>query len=97
MISNKHRVNGVDAPILVTGAAGQVGGVGFKIVKLLRAKDVPVRAMVRRFDNRSEARNQIGTTLLVKRRRAFGKGRKYKIRKIKHEFGGISLDEAVGF
>jgi hypothetical protein len=42
-------------------------------------------------------RDQIGTTLLAKRRRAFGKGRKYKTRKIKHEFGGISLDEAVGF
>lgn len=34
-------------PILVTGAAGQIGGVGYKIVELLRAKAIPVRAMVR--------------------------------------------------
>ena len=51
-------------PILVTGAAGQVGSVGFKIVELLRAKEVPVRAMVRRFDERSDALSHLGAEVV---------------------------------
>jgi hypothetical protein len=35
-------------PILVTGATGQIGGIGFKTVELLCAEKVPVRAIVRR-------------------------------------------------
>jgi hypothetical protein len=42
-------------------------------------------------------RSQIGMTLLSKRRRSFGNGRKYKIKKIKHNPGGISLNKAVNF
>lgn len=53
-----------DHPILVTGAAGQVGSVGFKIVELLRAKQVPVRAMVRRIDERSEALAKLGAEVV---------------------------------
>jgi uncharacterized protein YbjT (DUF2867 family) len=37
-----------------------VGSVGFKIVELLRAQGTPVRAMVRRIDQRSEALAQLG-------------------------------------
>lgn len=51
-------------PILVTGAAGQVGAVGYKIVELLRSKAIPVRAMVRRFDERSNALNQLGAEVV---------------------------------
>ena len=53
-----------DRPILVTGAAGQVGGVGFKIVELLRERGAPVRAMVRRFDARSEALAKLGAEVV---------------------------------
>jgi len=53
-----------EAPILVTGAAGSVGSVGFKIVELLRAKSMPVRAMVRQFDSRSEALSKLGAEVV---------------------------------
>jgi len=52
-------------PILVTGAAGHVGGVGFKIVELLRSKNLPVRAMVRHFDDRSEALKKLGAEVVI--------------------------------
>ncbi len=42
-------------PILVTGAAGRVGGVGGLIVEALRRRDLPVRALVRRDDERADA------------------------------------------
>jgi len=48
----------------VTGAAGNVGSVGFKIVEILRSKSIPVRAMVRRFDARSEALAQLGAEVV---------------------------------
>jgi len=51
-------------PILVTGAAGRIGSVGFKIVQLLREKGLPVRAMVRRFDERSEALVKLGAEVV---------------------------------
>jgi nucleoside-diphosphate-sugar epimerase len=51
-------------PILVTGAAGRVGSVGFKIVELLRQKGLPVRAMVRRFDERSEELKKLGAQVV---------------------------------
>jgi len=52
-------------PILVTGAAGKIGSVGFKIVDLLRGKNLPVRAMVRQIDERSEALSKLGAELVV--------------------------------
>ncbi|MDB5907440.1 MAG: hypothetical protein JWP34_1554 [Massilia sp.] len=54
----------VTSPILVTGAAGAVGSVGFKIVELLRGKGVPVRAMVRRDDDRSKALARFGAEIV---------------------------------
>ena len=51
-------------PILVTGAAGQIGGVGFKTVELLCSKAIPVRALVRRFDDRSEALAKLGAEVV---------------------------------
>jgi nucleoside-diphosphate-sugar epimerase len=41
-------------PILVTGAAGRVGGVGGLVVEALQRRGLPVRAMVRRQDKRAE-------------------------------------------
>ena len=33
----------IEAPILVTGAAGRTGGVGGEIVEILRSRGLPVR------------------------------------------------------
>ena len=42
-------------PILVTGAAGRVGGVGGLVVEALQRRGLPVRAMVRCEDEHAEA------------------------------------------
>ena len=52
-------------PILVTGAAGRVGAVGRTIVELLRKEAWPVRAMVRREDERAEALRAMGAEVVV--------------------------------
>ena len=44
-----------DSPILVTGAAGRVGGVGRMVRELLRQRGFHIRAMVHREDERSDA------------------------------------------
>jgi len=62
--SRSEHVSTVNEPILVTGAAGAVGSVGFKIVEQLRAQGVPVRALVRRFDKRSEALAKLGAEVV---------------------------------
>jgi uncharacterized protein YbjT (DUF2867 family) len=54
-----------DKPILVTGAAGQIGSVGFQIVKLLRSKGIKVRAMVRKLDDRSDALESLGAQVVT--------------------------------
>ena len=54
-----------ETPILVTGAAGNVGSVGRSAVKLLRERDLPVRALVHRLDERSQALSEMGAELLV--------------------------------
>lgn len=54
-----------DPPILVTGAGGRVGSVGFKLVELLRAEKISVRAMVRRLDSRSQALANLGAEVVV--------------------------------
>ena len=41
--------------ILVTGAAGQLGAVGRSVTGLLLNRGLPVRAMVRREDDRAAA------------------------------------------
>lgn len=45
-------------PILVTGAAGRVGGVGGLVVEALQRRGLPVRAMERREDELAEALSQ---------------------------------------
>jgi NAD(P)H dehydrogenase (quinone) len=42
-------------PILVTGAGGAVGGIGRRVAQGLNARQVPVRALVRREDDRADA------------------------------------------
>lgn len=53
------------APILVTGAAGRVGGVGKRVVELLRASGLPVRALVRQDDDRAERLRDLGAEVVV--------------------------------
>jgi len=52
-------------PILVTGAAGRVGAVGRTVAAMLRERDLPVRALVRREDERADALRAIGAEVLV--------------------------------
>ncbi|HEX6471045.1 MAG TPA: hypothetical protein VF069_18240, partial [Streptosporangiaceae bacterium] len=46
--------------ILVTGAGGGVGGIGPGVVSLLRQRDLPVRALVHRQDERADALRALG-------------------------------------
>src|SRR5947209_7743686 len=52
-------------PILVTGAAGRVGGVGGAVVEALRRRGLPVRALVRRDDERAAALRAAGAEVVV--------------------------------
>ena len=60
MTRHKH-----DNPILVTGAAGAVGGIGRTVTEVLLAKGHKVRAMVRREDARAEALRRLGAEVVV--------------------------------
>jgi uncharacterized protein YbjT (DUF2867 family) len=52
-------------PILVTGAGGAVGGVGRGVVERLLARRLPVRALVRRDDERAAALRALGAEVVV--------------------------------
>src|SRR4051794_22808523 len=52
-------------PILVTGAAGRVGGIGRTITELLLKQGKPVRAMVRNEDQRAQALRDMGAQVVV--------------------------------
>src|SRR5262245_11277090 len=52
-------------PILVTGAAGNLGGVGRTVVELLRQRNLLVRALVRREDERAQALRAIGAEVVA--------------------------------
>jgi NAD(P)H dehydrogenase (quinone) len=54
-----------NTPILVTGASGNVGSVGRGIVKLLRERNLPVRAFVHRLDERSQALSNMGAEIVA--------------------------------
>src|SRR5262245_59139427 len=54
-----------EQPILVTGAAGRVGGVGGAVVESLRRRGLPVRALVRRNDERADALRAAGADVVV--------------------------------
>src|SRR6266480_830073 len=52
-------------PILVTGAAGQLGAVGRTVTGLLLERGLPVRALVRREDDRAAALRTAGAEVVV--------------------------------
>ncbi|MFG2581501.1 NAD(P)H-binding protein [Streptomyces malaysiensis] len=52
-------------PTLVTGAAGGVGAVGRTVVEELRRRELPVRAMVHREDERADALRATGAEVVV--------------------------------
>jgi uncharacterized protein YbjT (DUF2867 family) len=52
-------------PILVTGAAGRVGGVGRTVTELLLKQGKAVRAMVRNEDERAQALRDMGAEVVV--------------------------------
>src|SRR5205085_3130435 len=54
-----------DGSILVTGAAGQLGAVGRTVTGLLLDRGLPVRAMVRREDDRVAALRAAGAEVVV--------------------------------
>ncbi len=54
----------IEAPILVTGAAGRTGGVGGEIVDILRGRGLPVRALVRTDDDRAGALRATGAEVV---------------------------------
>ncbi len=54
-----------NASILVTGAAGQLGAVGRTVTGLLLERGLPVRAMVRREDDRAAALRAAGAEVVV--------------------------------
>src|ERR1700731_3735894 len=54
-----------DGLILVTGAAGQTGAVGRTVCGLLLERGLPVRAMVRREDDRAAALRALGAEVIV--------------------------------
>src|SRR5262245_44268547 len=60
-MTTKHKH---DNPILVTGAAGAVGGIGRKLTEFLLAKGHKVRALVRREDERAEALRRLGAEVV---------------------------------
>src|ERR1700746_1437897 len=52
-------------PILVTGAAGQLGAVGRTVVGLLLERGLPVRGLARREDERAAALRAAGAEVVV--------------------------------
>ena len=58
-VKQKH-----DDPILVTGAAGAVGGVGRHLTEFLLKRGHKVRALVRREDARAEALRRLGAEVV---------------------------------
>src|ERR1700730_7330043 len=60
-MTTKHKH---DNPILVTGAAGAVGGIGRNLTEFLLARGHKVRAMVRREDQRAEALRRLGAEVV---------------------------------
>src|SRR5260221_7929252 len=54
-----------DQPILVTGAAGEIGAIGRHLTEMLLAKGHKVRALVRREDERAAALRQMGAEVVL--------------------------------
>ncbi len=54
-----------ESPILVTGAAGDIGSIGRHVTAMLLAKGHKVRALVRREDERAESLRKLGAEVVV--------------------------------
>ncbi|MBD2082617.1 NmrA family NAD(P)-binding protein [Leptolyngbya sp. FACHB-17] len=54
-----------NSPILVTGAAGDIGAIGRNLTAMLLDKGHQVRALVRREDKRAEALRQLGAEVVL--------------------------------
>jgi NAD(P)H dehydrogenase (quinone) len=65
VFGNQEDWMAVESPILVTGAAARVGGVGGAVVEKLRRRGLPVRAMVHREDQRAVALRAAGAETVV--------------------------------
>jgi uncharacterized protein YbjT (DUF2867 family) len=52
-------------PILVTGAAGRVGGIGRTVAELLLKQGKAARAMARNEDERAQALRDIGAEVVI--------------------------------
>src|SRR6202049_5092888 len=61
-MTTKHKN---EKPILVSGAAGAVGGTGRKLTEFLLARGHKVRALVRREDKRAEALRRLGAEVVA--------------------------------
>jgi len=55
----------IQRPILVTGAAGRVGGIGGGVVERLRKRGIPVRALVHREDERAVGLRETGAEVVI--------------------------------
>src|SRR5438477_2644733 len=65
-VANTNTAGGRDnRPILVTGAAGQLGAVGRTVAGLLLDRGLPVRGLVRRDDNRAADLRAAGAEVVV--------------------------------
>src|SRR6201993_3763195 len=60
-MTTKHKP---DDPVLVTGAAGAVGGIGRNLTEFLIARGHKVRALVRREDERAEVLRRLGAEVV---------------------------------
>src|SRR5688572_1505191 len=63
--SQPQRRKDMEAPILVTGAAGRVGGIGRTVTELLLKQGKAVRAMTRKEDERAQALRDLGAEVVV--------------------------------
>jgi len=52
-------------PVLITGAAGNIGGIGNVLTRLLIKEGMHIRAMVRREDERSESLRSLGAEIVI--------------------------------
>src|SRR5262249_26193854 len=64
-ISKPYAGEKMPDPILVTGAAGKLGAVGRTVTELLLERGLPVRAMVRREDDRATALRAAGAEVVI--------------------------------
>jgi NAD(P)H dehydrogenase (quinone) len=53
-----------EAPNLVAGAAGRLGGVGRDVVDIVRQRDLPVRTLVLSEDDRAESLRATGAEVI---------------------------------